>query len=203
MGFRFRKSIKILPGIKLNIGKKSSSISIGNKFGGISVNSKTGVTARTSIPGTGISFTEKVNTFSQTENNKPQTSTDSHAEYYENVQKISRAPKWEHIKFYADTPTDKVTQDTLYLFKMRKPPFDKGLTLTLQEEVEESGAKSLSILIKDSVVGFVPEGKVQYLNDNWDRVDAVSYLEVEGRRGTYDALVTIRLRLAELEPDTK
>ena len=60
MGMRFRKSIKIAPGVKLNIGKKSVGISIGGKCGGISVNSKTGARVRTSIPGTGISFSEPI-----------------------------------------------------------------------------------------------------------------------------------------------
>lgn len=57
MGFCFRKSIKIAPGIKLNIGKKSTGISIGNKYGGFSINSKTGVKSRATIPGTGLSYT--------------------------------------------------------------------------------------------------------------------------------------------------
>ena len=60
MAFRFRKSVKILPGVKVNLGKKSASVSIGNKFGGVTINSKNGVTKRVSVPGTGISFTEKV-----------------------------------------------------------------------------------------------------------------------------------------------
>lgn len=60
MGWRFRKSIKILPGIRLNFGKKSVGISIGGKHGGVTVNSKTGVTARASIPGTGISYSERI-----------------------------------------------------------------------------------------------------------------------------------------------
>ena len=60
MGFGFKKSIKIAPGIKLNIGKKSAGISIGGKAGGVSINSKTGTTVRTSIPGTGISYSTKV-----------------------------------------------------------------------------------------------------------------------------------------------
>lgn len=59
MGFRFKKSIKIAPGIKLNIGKKSIGMSVGSKFGGISVNSRNGTTSRISIPGTGISYTTK------------------------------------------------------------------------------------------------------------------------------------------------
>ena len=31
MGLRFRKSIKILPGVKLNLGKKSAGVSVGTK----------------------------------------------------------------------------------------------------------------------------------------------------------------------------
>ena len=32
MGIRFRKSFKVAPGVRLNVGKKSSSISLGNKY---------------------------------------------------------------------------------------------------------------------------------------------------------------------------
>ena len=60
MGFNFRKSFKILPGLKLNIGKKSTGISIGGKAGGISINSKSGARARISAPGTGLSYTTKI-----------------------------------------------------------------------------------------------------------------------------------------------
>ena len=38
MGLRIRKSIKLAPGLRLNIGKKSSSISVGGK--GITYNAK-------------------------------------------------------------------------------------------------------------------------------------------------------------------
>ena len=60
MGLRFRKSIKIAPGIKLNLGKKSIGMSTGDKYGGISMNSKTGIHGRVSAPGTGISYTAKL-----------------------------------------------------------------------------------------------------------------------------------------------
>lgn len=60
MGLRFRKSIKIAPGVKLNLGKKSAGISIGNKYGGVSINSQTGTRARISAPGTGISYSTKI-----------------------------------------------------------------------------------------------------------------------------------------------
>ncbi len=59
MGFRFKKSIKILPGVKLNLSKKGiSSLSIGKKGATININDK-GVQASLGIPGTGMSYTTK------------------------------------------------------------------------------------------------------------------------------------------------
>lgn len=60
MGVRFRKSIKIAPGVRLNLGKKSAGVSIGGKYGGVSFNSKTGARARVSAPGTGFSYSTKI-----------------------------------------------------------------------------------------------------------------------------------------------
>ena len=58
MGFRFRKSIKIMPGVKVNLGKNGvTSYSIGGK--GITKNiSKKGERTTFSIPGTGVSYSE-------------------------------------------------------------------------------------------------------------------------------------------------
>ena len=56
MPLRFRKSIKLAPGLRLNVGKKSVGISAGGKYGGVSWNSRTGSRARVSAPGTGLSY---------------------------------------------------------------------------------------------------------------------------------------------------
>ena len=56
MAFRFRKSIKLAPGVKLNLGKKSVGVSVGGKYGGVSYNSRNGARARVSAPGTGLSY---------------------------------------------------------------------------------------------------------------------------------------------------
>lgn len=56
MGFRFRKSVKIAPGVRLNIGKKSVGISAGVKGARVSVNSSGRVTKSVGIPGTGLSY---------------------------------------------------------------------------------------------------------------------------------------------------
>lgn len=55
MGFRFRRSIKILPGVRWNISKKGSSFSFGGR--GLTYNvSKRGTRTTVGIPGTGISY---------------------------------------------------------------------------------------------------------------------------------------------------
>jgi hypothetical protein len=60
MGWRFRKSIKILPGVRWNLGKKGSSVSVGRR--GMSVNfSKRGTRTTVGIPGTGLSYTSLAN----------------------------------------------------------------------------------------------------------------------------------------------
>lgn len=60
MGIRFRKRVKIAPGVHLNIGKESAGVSVGSKCSGISYNSKTGARKRFSVPGTGVSYSEKI-----------------------------------------------------------------------------------------------------------------------------------------------
>jgi hypothetical protein len=55
MGFRFRKRIKIAPGISLNLSKSGISTSLGGK--GFTVNIGRGKTRTTvGLPGTGISY---------------------------------------------------------------------------------------------------------------------------------------------------
>lgn len=56
MGLRFRRSIKIAPGLKLNLNKKSASITAGKKGAHFTVNSKGKKTASVGIPGTGLSY---------------------------------------------------------------------------------------------------------------------------------------------------
>lgn len=61
MGLRIRKSIKIAPGVRLNFGKKGISTSIGKRGVGVTFG-PTGTTTHISIPGTGISYVEKIGT---------------------------------------------------------------------------------------------------------------------------------------------
>lgn len=57
MGFRFRRSVGILPGIRLNFSKSGASVSLGRRGFWYTIGSK-GTRATVGIPGTGLSWTE-------------------------------------------------------------------------------------------------------------------------------------------------
>ena len=56
MGFRFRRSIRIVPGIRLNIGKRGVSTSIGVRGAHITLGHGQ-VRETVGLPGTGLSYT--------------------------------------------------------------------------------------------------------------------------------------------------
>lgn len=60
MGWRYRKSVKIAPGVKLNFSKKGVGISAGVKGFRVTKGPTGRVTRTVSIPGTGIYNTETI-----------------------------------------------------------------------------------------------------------------------------------------------
>lgn len=58
MGLRFRKSFKVAPGVKVNLNKKSTSVTFGGKGVHHTVSSSGKKTTTVGIPGTGISYSE-------------------------------------------------------------------------------------------------------------------------------------------------
>ena len=58
MGFRFRKSIKLAPGVRLNLGKKSASISFGTRGLRHTISTSGRRTVSIGVPGTGIYYTK-------------------------------------------------------------------------------------------------------------------------------------------------
>lgn len=58
MGLRFRKSVTLCKGIKLNFGKTGMSVSLGGKGYHKTINTKGPVTTSVGIPGTGIYYTD-------------------------------------------------------------------------------------------------------------------------------------------------
>jgi hypothetical protein len=59
MGFRFQKRISILPGVRINLSKGGVSTSLGPRGADVNIG-KDGVTANAGIPGTGLSYRQKL-----------------------------------------------------------------------------------------------------------------------------------------------
>ena len=58
MGFRFRKRLKLLPGVWVNLSKKGGSLSVGGH--GLTTNiSRRGVRETIGLPGSGVSYTTR------------------------------------------------------------------------------------------------------------------------------------------------
>lgn len=55
MGFRFRRSIKLIPGVRLNLGKQSASLSLGGHGATVNLGQK-GVRTTVGLPGSGMSY---------------------------------------------------------------------------------------------------------------------------------------------------
>lgn len=56
MGMRFRKSVKLAPGVRVNFSKKGMGLSVGTKGARVSVHSSGRRTTSVGIPGTGLSY---------------------------------------------------------------------------------------------------------------------------------------------------
>jgi hypothetical protein len=55
MGFRFRRSVRLAPGLRLNLSKSGPSLSVGGRGATVNI-SKKGTRTTLSIPGAGISY---------------------------------------------------------------------------------------------------------------------------------------------------
>lgn len=78
MGFRFRKSVKIAPGLKINFGKKSTSVTMGGKGMHYTVSSTGRRTASVGLPGTGLSYSTTTSKKRGAKSSQARTQNTSH-----------------------------------------------------------------------------------------------------------------------------
>lgn len=91
MGLRFRKSVKLAPGVRLNFNKNSSSVTFGGKGAHYTINSKGKETASVGIPGTGLSY-------STSSGGKSTSGSSSNNAYTSNNYSSSTPPKKNNDK---------------------------------------------------------------------------------------------------------
>ena len=76
MGVRFRKSVKICKGVKINFSKSGASLSLGGRGLGATLGGR-GTHVHAGIPGTGLSYTTKVGTTSHSRSKSSPRSSSS------------------------------------------------------------------------------------------------------------------------------
>ena len=96
MGFRFRRSIKIAPGVRMNVGKKSASLSFGGKGARYTVSSTGKRTATVGIPGTGLYYTESSSSSKNKSSSNRNLSSPNHnySDPYSEVEEFNNAIKY-------------------------------------------------------------------------------------------------------------
>ena len=56
--FRFRRSFRLLPGVRINLGKRSASVSLGGRGAHVTYDGPQGTRTTVGLPGSGLSYTE-------------------------------------------------------------------------------------------------------------------------------------------------
>ncbi|MBM4765225.1 DUF4236 domain-containing protein [Bacillus sp. B15-48] len=151
MAIRFRKSIKIAPGVRVNIGKRGASVSVGRRGLRHSIHSSGRKTSSVGIPGTGLSYVKttsgkshksdaykKRNALTSADQRKMEEQEDAilQVELYENHTELIRS-----IHHECDDPVD------WHEVYNRQPPFQKG-----EEGPNERAAKQKLAEYKPSLL---------------------------------------------------
>jgi len=104
MGLRFRKSISIIPGVKLNFGKSGMSVSTGVPGFRKTFHSSGRVTTSVGIPGTGLSYVTTENK-NKTSRNQRQTRNETPT-YYEPVSEPVAIPEYNEPEESYETSSE-------------------------------------------------------------------------------------------------
>lgn len=103
MGIRYRKSIKVAPGVKINLNRKSASVTVGGKGYHKTFNTNGQTTTSVNLPVKGLSYTDRKGGSSSSSSSAP-------AARYDNAGSVVEAPAQKEKKITAkavipDPPT--------------------------------------------------------------------------------------------------
>lgn len=115
MGLRFRKSVKIAPGVRLNISKKSVGISAGVKGYRKSINSSGRVTTSIGVPGTGVSYVKTENLKSKKKKTVSSRVSSTAAAASSSASSPAAAPALAKVQKAAAQPKEKPPKTTAVL----------------------------------------------------------------------------------------
>ena len=142
MGLRFRKSISIIPGVKLNFGKTGMSLSAGVPGFRKTFHTSGRVTTTIGIPGTGIYYVDTKNTKSKESGSSRESVNSSHTEYDRDVNNDSC--NQEH-----DVLNDYGTKNIVYASNESEQNYQD--TKTFISQIDVNTLKSIHKTSDDSI----------------------------------------------------
>lgn len=205
MGLKFRKSIKIAPGVRMNFSSKSTGISVGGKGYRYTVNSSGRRTASVGIPGTGLSYSKSVR--KGTSRKKPTTNNfEKWQKEQEKIQQLSRAQ--EEVAFHEELVNDLISlhlySDDIIDWKhlsMIPEPFVLGCSGPKEKQARDAYEKFqpsfLDKLLKktdfkknrlrDQIEISINEDKKAY--ESWKETNTISNKVLEGDLESYEEVI--------------
>ncbi|HAT1642273.1 TPA: DUF4236 domain-containing protein [Raoultella ornithinolytica] len=128
MGFRFRKSISIIPGVRINLSNGAPSLSVGPRGASLSFG-KRGTYANLGLPGTGLSYRTRIDrTVRERQNNRVQANPGLREELEQEVESLMSAiTAISSIHELSPSPVGGNTWASLesYYFELHQRTFDR------------------------------------------------------------------------------
>lgn len=143
MGLRFRKSISIIPGVKLNFGKTGMSVSTSVPGFRKTFHTSGRVTTSVGIPGTGLYYVDTKNT--RTQNNRKNTQTRQESPTY-----YSEPTTYESCNSYTNNYSV-ADQSSNVTPAPAKYELSKPIDFTAVEQLDTNSLKSIHKTSDDSI----------------------------------------------------
>ncbi len=186
MGLRFRKSISILPGVKLNLGKTGMSVSTGVPGFRKTFHSSGRVTTSVGIPGTGLYYVDTKNT--KTQNIRRNTRT-----YHETPPVYSEATSYDERENSAEDYSDLSLSSYADFTSTNHEP-SLPMNYDVAEQLDVNSIKSIHKSSDDSIdwtevlVSSVPPDET-YNQQMWEYYHGMAPKILSGDIDTYLQLI--------------
>lgn len=137
MGMRFRKSIKIAPGIRLSATQRGLGVRVGGRGGGISF-SPSGTRVSAGIPGTGLSWSERISSGNSA---RPRTRASSSTK--------AGVSQQEKIELQLQIVLDDATGEVQLLDGNTEQPLNPSMLKAVKQQQGEAIRNRLEVMVQN------------------------------------------------------
>ena len=193
MGFRFRKSFKLFPGVRVNLSGKSAGIRFGGKHAGVSLNTKGSARASASIPGTGLSYSVNLGGKGKNKPDKKAAPAETNAACkvgYADMRRFVIDPA-KNARSKSVAETNQSLTCSLFLFgndiKSRqeflrnlKFHFDRYGAIRNFSFTPEHISSTGNFMVSNTSLGWIKDTDLSWIRENLSAITKISSIQVNG-----------------------